>query len=234
MQGTLEIRHVRRRLHPRQSGLVVQHGAMPPRRRHDDEIGVQRHHIIGQSRQFAERHAIAHGDRHESGERRIGIAHARAHITLHRGAAYGIGPVEDDHVRSGTRRGAHQLYDGGDVRVVAGPDVLQVDEQDVDRIERRRRRATRSAIETVDWKPGRRISAVGQARAIFAAEKAVLGTEQDRESYVARRAQQIDVAAAEVIDAGVVCEETEPLAGNQVRRIRQQDFDARADLGGDE
>jgi len=36
-----------------------------------------------------------------------------------------------------------------------------------------------------------------------------------------------------VIDAGVVRQQTESLAGDQVRRIREQDFDAGPNLGRD-
>jgi len=65
-------------------------------------------------------------------EKRESGSPARAHVALHRGPADGIGAIEDDDPFPRTRCIAHQLDGRRDVGVVAGADVLQVDQEHVD------------------------------------------------------------------------------------------------------
>jgi hypothetical protein len=58
----------------------------------------------------------------------------------------------------------------------------------------------------------------------------MLGTEQRREPCAGSRAQDIDVAPAQVIDTGVVAEEAEALAGDETGGVGEEHFDARAHL----
>ena len=120
---------------------------------------------------------MTHRDRQESDEGGIRIAHARADVALDGDSADRIGAIEHDHAFPGARGVAHQDRRRRDIRVIAGADVLQIDQHHVDGIEGGSRRATRSAIETVDWEAGSRIPAVGQSGTIFRSPKSVLGTE---------------------------------------------------------
>ena len=47
------------------------------------------------------------------------------------------------------------------------------------------------------------------------------------------RAQEIYISTTNVIDARVIRQQAEALTGNQMRRIREQNFDAGPDLGRD-
>src|SRR5205814_8947488 len=112
-----------------------------------------------------------------------------------------------------------ELRGGGNVGVVAGADILQIDQDDVDRIECGACTGTRSLIKTVDWKTGARVSAVRNPRAILGALKAVLGTEQQHKPCAVRREQDVHVASARPIDAGVIRQETEAFAGDEMSGV---------------
>ena len=61
----IEIAHVRRRIDPRQPGLVEPEVAAPIRRWHDGQRGADLLLAVEQLRQLAERHAVAHRHRRE-------------------------------------------------------------------------------------------------------------------------------------------------------------------------
>jgi len=61
----------------------------------------------------------------------------------------------------------------------------------------------------------------------------VLGAKENRKPCAVSRAQQIDISTTKVIDARVIRQQAEALTGNQMCRIREQNFDAGPDLGRD-
>src|SRR5207247_8267383 len=133
---------------------------------------------------------------------------------------------------AGARCIANLLHGRPDVGVVPRTDVMEINQQHVDGVDSRGRGSTRSAIETVDWKTADGIPAVGKSGTIFGAAKAVLGTEQNRKPCAVSRAQEIHISTTKAINAGAIRPQAAALAGNQVCRIGQQDFDAWPHLGG--
>src|SRR5258705_11732137 len=97
---------------------------------------------------------MTHRNGEESDKRGVGVAGAGSHIALNVVTVDRIGTIEHDDPFAVPSGGTHELRGRCDVGVVASADVLEIDEQDIDRVECRLRRATRSAIETVDCKPG--------------------------------------------------------------------------------
>src|SRR3989475_951699 len=151
------------------------------------------------------------------------------HVPLQHHAADRVWAVRHDDPLAATRRLAHQEHGGGRIAVVPGADVLQIDHNRIDAVQHGEVGRARRGVEAVNWKPGGRVHGVGEPRAVLRAAESVLGTEQRRHAMAAGD-QALYVAAALTVDAGLVREQGQPLAGEQVRRVGQQDLDSRAHL----
>ena len=225
MQCALQVRHVGRRLHPWKPRLVEQHETLPPRRRDDHEVRADAEHIVRHPRQLAQRHPVPHRNGHEADERGVGIPRAGPRVPLHLFPADRVGAVEHDHALPRAGGVAHHLGRGRDVGVVPGPDVLQIDEHDVHRIERRAGGGARSAVKAVDWETAGGVHGVGEPRAVLGPAEPVLGAEQGRQPQAVGD-QHIRVAAALAVDARMIGQQAEAFSPHEVYGIGEQDLDA--------
>ena len=107
-------------------------------------------HVIGEPRQLAHRHAVAHRHGKEVGDT-LQRARGGGHVPLRCNPADRVGAVEHDHGLAAARRLLHQQHGRRRVAVIAGTDVLQVHEHDVRCIERRDPRQRRPTVEAIDW-----------------------------------------------------------------------------------
>src|SRR5438309_1533972 len=228
MERALEVGHVGGRLHPRQAGGVVVRAPSPARCGHDDEVGVELVPLVREAQDLAERQAVAHRQRQEVEPFRVERARG-LYVALQHHAADRVRAVRHDDPLAAARGFAHHEHRARGIGVVPGADVLQVDHDDVDAVQDREIGWARRGVEAVNWKPGGRVHGVGEPRAVLFAAEPVLGAEQHRQPITAGE-QAVDVAAALTVDAGLVREQGQPLAGEQVRRVGQQDLDSRAHL----
>ena len=94
-------------------------------------------------RQFADRHAVAHGHVMPCGEARVAIAHG----TFDEHAADRIRAVEHEEFQFRIGRGGEAFADRGDVGVEAAADVLDVEDERVEPGELFGRRRAAFAVE---------------------------------------------------------------------------------------
>ena len=90
--------------------------------------------VVSEPHHFPQRHPMAHRNREEVPDALHG-ADCRRVASLHGHAADGVGAVEHHHRLAAARRLLQQQYGGRRIAVVAGTDVLQVHEHDVDAVE---------------------------------------------------------------------------------------------------
>jgi len=107
----------------------------------------------------------------------------------------------DDRARSPVcRRALHRASAGRSSRllgVVAGPDVLQVDQQHIHGIDRGARGGTRTAIETVDWRPVAESRPSGRPERSSLPRNPCSGLNKTGQPCAWRRTQEVHVTAAQ-------------------------------------
>ena len=124
-RGGVDRRHVRRRDDPGQSRVAPPHRAPPAAHRHDVQVAVELEDFVEVAGQLAGGHAVPRRQREhadEAGELLL------ADVALQVHAVDRIRPIEHDDLHAGRRRLPHAERHGVDEGVVAGADVLQVDD----------------------------------------------------------------------------------------------------------
>ena len=100
--------------------------------------------LVEESRELADRHAVAHRNRKLADKRAPGLLQARAFDRL---AANRVRPIADHDRQPAARRRAHAVGHRVDVGVDARADVLQIDDEHVEAVEHLGRRLARVAVE---------------------------------------------------------------------------------------
>jgi hypothetical protein len=231
-ERALERGHVRRGRHPRQPRLVEAHAPRPARHRHDRELHVDPEVVDVEARELARRHPVPHRNRihaHEGGEPRV------EHVALYDVTPDWIRPVEYQEGDTALSGGLHRERHRRHVGVVTGTDVQHVEEKDVDVLEHLGRRLARGSVERVDHHAGTRIDAALDDHPVLRiASDRVLRTVERDQIHLRVLEEPVDAGAAFAIDSGVVGDKPDAAPGDQVKRVRQEDFEAGPDalLGG--
>src|SRR5262249_37260042 len=143
----IERRHVRRRHHPGQSGLIEPHRAFPILHRQDRQSAFRKGLIAKLSRQFADRLAVANWNWMKADERFVTFLNRR---TFDGHAVDRIWPIEHDDVHASLRTRTHAEIKRPNESVVARADVLEIDNQGVETGEHFRRRLAMLTVQTVN------------------------------------------------------------------------------------
>ena len=128
-RGRLERRHVRRREDPREARLVEPPVAAPPVHLHDAERAVDSELALEKGAELSHRHAVAVRERVRSDE---ALEAGLDDVPLERDTVDRVRPIEHHDLGAGLRCDLHQVPERRLVRVVARPDVLDVEEHDVE------------------------------------------------------------------------------------------------------
>jgi hypothetical protein len=194
-----------------------------------ETLPAPRHPCHDEARDLADRQAVTDGDGAEPHERRAAVFHRTA---LDRHATERVRPVEHDDRHLRARRGAQRERHRPDVRVVAAPDVLQIDDEHVDPFQlrrRRRQRLERLAVEARHRNPGARVAAVGDADHVLRlAAHAVLGPEQARRPHP-RGDQTVDDVDQVARDARRMAEHAHAPTPQQVQTIADENVETGCD-----
>ena len=160
-------------------------------------------------RQFAGGHPVSDGDRVIADERFGPLIQHRAGDDR---AGDRVRPIEDDErdVVLGSR--LHRVAHRRDVRVEAGSDVLNVEHEHVQVLQRLGRRRASFAVEADDLQSGRCIGGIADDACVELACKAVLRAEQNLHVDPLCVVQQLDRADSFLIDAGVIGDQTDPFS----------------------
>ena len=136
------------------------------------------------------------------------------HVPLHRPADR-VRTIEHDHRDALRPGGPHHVHRGGEIGVVPGARVLEIDQQQVDSGEHLVGGGGSPAVKTIDWKPSGRIDRRRDRRAgIGRATESVLGAEQ-RHQPDSRRPQSHHVADTARIHARLVGHQADPPVADQ-------------------
>jgi beta-N-acetylhexosaminidase len=172
-------------------------------------------------------HPVTHRDR-EAANRRT--KRCIQHVSLDQCADW-VGPIQNDHWKSASSRGLHDVDRGGQVGVVACADILQIDQHDIDSPQHLRCRGRSPAVKAIDWKPGGRIFRGRNCGArIGCPPESMLGAEQCYE-LDAGRPQSNHVADPLRVHAGLVCHQAYPTVTHKVKTVGQQELETRASPG---
>jgi hypothetical protein len=148
-------------------------------------------------------------------------------------AADGVGAVEHHEGQAGPGRRLHAEQHGGLVRVEAGPHVLDVEAEDVEPGQGRRRRPERSgggAVEGVDREPGGGVHLpLHRHHVLRIAADAVLGTEERRQGHAWQGVEQVGGVAQPAVDGGGVADQPDPAAAQRPAPRAEQDLQPDAD-----
>src|ERR1043165_9379559 len=128
--GRLDVGDVRRRIRPMEAGVVPPHVAPPAAHPDDGEVAADVLGLVEEDGELADGQAVAVRDRvlpDKADEGRV-QAHAFDGDAVDR-----IGAVEDDDGRADGRGDEHAVGHRGVEGVVARADVLEVDDEDVER-----------------------------------------------------------------------------------------------------
>ena len=165
--------------------------------------------IVKEPRQFADGHAVPHGNGELPHEALVAGVEHRA---FDRGAADGIGAVADDHLDAVTCAGAQAVGHRVDVGVDARADILQVDDKHIDVGQHLAHGFARVAVERVD---GNAPHGVARMRGLdhvvlHVRAETVLGPEEGRDRHAAHRHEAVDDMDELVVDRGGIRDDANP------------------------
>ena len=159
---------------------------------------------------------------YEGGEGRV------QDIPLDGGPVDRIRSIEHDKGDAGLTGGLHRVRHGGNVGVVPGSDVLDIEEKSLDALQHLRCGLSGVPVERVDREAGLLVpSALDDVTASDRAPNPVLGGEERHQIQLGGRCQSVDGGNALRVDAGMVRDEADPEPADQVKGIAQKDIDAR-------
>ncbi len=146
------------------------------------------------------------------------------------GRPAGFEAIQDPHGLAALRALFQHVTQGGDERVDAAAQILQVDEQHVEAVHHRGGRTTHLPVETEDRNAERGIVEVGRLDhvVLLVATQAVLRPERRGQLHVAQRGQRIERMCEIRSDRRRMRQQRDPLAGQRLaqRRLRQQTIDS--------
>src|SRR5437773_1103948 len=239
----VEGRHVRRGKDPGKTGVGEEHAPPPSLHRHHgeraasgaahpDAVGAPDgaaaavgHAQVDERGQLAERQPVAHGDGIETHERGVS---GPDQVPLERLAAERIRPIEDDDLLAGGGAGLERERRRPLEGVDARPDVLELDEQQVDALQHLRRGRAGLRVEAVDRNAELGIDAVSRLDhvVLLLAGEAVLRPEEGAQALAAETAD--DVACRDQLgrDGRGVQEQPDPPAAQPPRPLARQHLEA--------
>ena len=245
-----------RRDDPGQPGLVEPHRPRPAFHGDDRQLGrAGQELVVEQPGQLADRHAEPQRDREQPDERaELGVFEDGP---LHVRAVDGGGPVEDDEVDAVLGRGLHGVGHRRDVGVDARPDVLDVEDEDVDPLDHARLRhlarllGVERAHVLVDVLEHPRFGLEGlpveaedgELELLVVVERhvlarlgvppdAVLGTVEGDEIDGRVRAEQVDRRPQARVRSRGIGDQADPLALDEIEVLFEEDLDPELDPGG--
>ena len=212
---------VRRRIRPRQPGVVHPLRSLPVRDTRHDELRADPELLVEQRRQLTDRHAVTRGNGIHPDERLELRIEQCAFDDL---AADRIRPVEHDERNSLALRGLHRERHRGHVRPRAAADFLEIVDQGVHVREHRRcRAAILGEIQRLNRDAGLAIDLVLDRHAVHhVTANAMLRREQHHELEVGMRRNQVDRQPAGTVDRGMIRYEPDALSTECRRHIREK------------
>ena len=224
-------RDVRRGRNPRKPGFRPAHVAAVIFHRYDDELAVDPLRLIQIARQLPGRQAVNVRHRIEPDER---LHLLLARTAVHAGRQHRIRHIQHDEQLAGGGRRFHGERHRPDIRVGTAADVLDMADQHVDLRQRLGRRPPAAAgIERIDRQPGRGVAPVADLFPGFgAAADAVFGSEQGNQPETRVGVQQVRRRTKLRIDAGLIRDEPDPPAGQQLRMFFEQHLNGGSDRRG--
>ncbi len=177
------------------------------------------------TRQLADREAVAGGQRVEPDERR---ERRVGNVALDAVAAERIGTIEHDHADARPRALPHGKRQRPHEGVVAGPDILEVDDEGVEPGQCLRRRRAPLAVQAPDLEARDLIAGARDRRVILGgAPEPVLGREEPREPHAAEVSEELGRVGQVARDRRLVGEQAQAPPAQPRQVAVQQDLEAR-------
>ena len=217
-----QVPHVRRRVDPRQAGLVEPGVPTPVSHLDHRQLGVDALLIVEKARQLAHRQAVSHRHAKRTGEAERRLVEQRAFDLP---AVDRVRPVEHHHLDAVLRRLLEHQRHRRHVGVEPRSDVLEVDHHRVDASQHLRRWLARRPIQRVDDQAG--LLVLGRWH--FFVENpadAVLGAEERDQRQTLGLREEIDGGGAVPGPAGVVGDEPDATALEPLEPLGAQDVDS--------
>ena len=228
----VEVAHVRRRIDPRETRVVVPVIALPPVHRNHREVGADLPLLVIQTRQLAHRHTVANRHRHVGNERVGSLTGARLgrQRAFDLPAVHGIRAIEHHDGNLLPRGLLHHVAHRELIGVEADADVLQIDDDGIEAGEGSFDRPAGAALIEQGVNRQTRLLILRRRHIVIEhAADAVLGTEERDQLHIGSGMEKIDRRLPVTRSAGVIGHEADAFAAKLLEAVADENVDAGQD-----